>query len=418
MIVLHPKYKPLFANDTRYHVISGGRGSGKSYSVALYLLLLTFEQKRTILFARYTMSSVAISIFPEFTDKIETLELNEIFEITKSEIINKSTGSKIIFKGIKAGSGVQTANLKSIANVDTLVIDESEEIPDEETFDKIDLSVRSNSHFNKIIVLFNPTTKASWLYERFFQKNNVSGGSNRVTDDTTFIHTTYLDIIDKLPESFIKQIEKMKRQNQEKYNHIVMGGFLDAAEGVIFQNWSYGEFPEESDWECGADFGWSVDPNTLVKVHIDTHSKTLYVKECLYKTGLTTSELASLFKVTAGNRLIVADSAEGRLIEEVKRTGVNIKPCVKGAGSVKEGVLLLQDFKWVVDASSSNLVKELNNYVWAEKGEKPVDMYNHIIDAIRYIVTHRLKEKKVAKFAISGVNKVRNFRTSQALRRE
>jgi len=372
MIKLNDKYKPLFINKTRYYCISGGRGSGKSYSVALYLLLLTFERSRTILFARYTMTSVAISIFPEFIDKIETLGLEDLFEVTKSEIINKNTGSKIIFKGIKAGSSQQTANLKSIANIDTLVIDESEEIPDEETFDKIDLSVRSNRHFNKIIVMFNPTSKASWLYERFYESRGVKNGTNLITSDITYIHTTYEDIEDKLPDSFLNQVKRMKKDNPKKYEHIILGGFLDRAEGVIFNNWSVGDFNEDSDWELGADFGWSNDENTLVKVSIDNKTKTIWLKEELYKTGLTTTELSNIFKRVAGNKLIVADSAEGRLIEEVRRTGVNIKPCVKGAGSVKEGILLMQDYDLIIDPSSTNLIKELNNYVWAEKGEKPI----------------------------------------------
>lgn len=376
------------------------RGSGKSYSVALYLLLLTFENSRTILFARYTMTSVAISIFPEFIDKIQTLELDDLFEITKSEIINKLTGSKIIFKGIKAGSGQQTANLKSIANIDTLVIDESEEIPDEETFDKIDLSVRSNRHFNKIILMFNPTSKASWLYQRFYESRGIKEGTNLITDDITYIHTTYEDIEDKLPESFLKQVKRMKLDNPQKYKHIILGGFLDKSEGVIFNNWEIGDFNEDSDWECGADFGWSEDPSTLVKVSIDNKRKIIWLKEELYEIGKTTSELSYIFRIVAGNKLIIADSAEGRLIEEIKRTGVNIKPCVKGAGSVKEGLLLMQDYKLIIDPLSKNLIKELNNYIWAERGEKPVDMYNHLIDAARYLIMHRLKKPAIQKYKI------------------
>jgi len=204
MILINDKYKPLFDKKTRYNVISGGRGSGKSFSVALYLLLLTFEESRTILFSRYTMTSIAISIFPEFRDKIDMLNLGDIFNITKSEIINMQTGSKIIFRGIKTGSSVQTANLKSIANVDTLVIDEAEEIPNEDTFDKIDLSIRSSLHFNKIILLFNPTTKASWIYERFYEKRGIKDGCNLVTKDITYIHTTYLDIDEKLLDTLVE----------------------------------------------------------------------------------------------------------------------------------------------------------------------------------------------------------------------
>lgn len=400
MILLNDKYKPLFENKTRYNVISGGRGSGKSFSVALYLLLLTFEDSRTILFARYTMTSIAISIFPEFKDKIEMLNLESIFDITKSEIINKKTGSKIIFRGIKTGSSIQTANLKSIANVDTLVIDEAEEIPDEETFDKIDLSIRSSKHFNKIIILFNPTTKASWIYERFYEKRSIMGGCNMITDDVTYIHTTYKDVEDKLPDSLLESIRRRMVEDPKWYEHIILGGFLDVAEGVIFDNWEIGDFNEDSDWECGADFGWSNDPNTLVKVSIDQKRKIIWLKEELYKTGLTTDELGNIFRNVAGSKLIIADSAEGRLIEEIKRSGINIKPCVKGAGSVKEGVLLMRGYKIIVDSNSKNMIKELNNYVWAEKGERPIDMYNHLIDAARYIITHRLKKPNVQKYKI------------------
>lgn len=400
MILLNDKYKPLFENKTRYNVISGGRGSGKSFSVALYLLLLTFEDSRTILFARYTMTSIAISIFPEFKDKIEMLNLESIFDITKSEIINKRTGSKIIFRGIKTGSSIQTANLKSIANVDTLVIDEAEEIPDEETFDKIDLSIRSSKHFNKIIILFNPTTKASWIYERFFEKRGIDGGTNLIKDDVTYIHTTYKDVEDKLPDSLLESIRRRQAEDPDWYRHIILGGFLDVAEGVIFNNWEIGDFNEDSDWEAGADFGWSNDPNTLIKVSIDNKNKVIWLKEELYKTGLTTTELSNIFKNVVGNKLIIADSAEGRLIEEIKRTGVNIRPCVKGAGSVKEGILLMRDYKIIVDSSSKNLIKEFNNYVWAEKGEKPIDMYNHLIDAARYIISHRLKKPQIQKYRI------------------
>lgn len=351
------------------------------------------------------MSSVAISIFPEFIDKIETLGLSSIFEITQSEIINTLTGSKIIFKGIKAGSGQQTANLKSIANVDTLVVDESEEIPDEATFDKIDLSIRSNRHFNKIIILFNPTTKASWIYERFFQSAGVEPGNNTVKGNTTYIHTTYLDIRNMLPQNFLETIERMKKDNPKKYKHVMLGAFLDVAEGVVFSNWRLGEFPEDSDYDLGADFGWSNDPNTLVKVLLDDKRKQIHVKECLYQTGLQTGDLARIFKEHAGNRLIVADSQEGRLIEEIRRHGLNIKPCTKGAGSVIEGIVLLQDYEIIVDPSSTNLIKELNNYVWAERGSKPVSMYDHLIDPIRYLVTHRTKHKKVQRYSISGIRR-------------
>lgn len=401
MIKLNQKYKPLFKNTTRYNVVTGGRASGKSYSIATYLLLLTFESNRIILFARYTMTSVAISIFPEFIDKIETLGLNEMFEVTKSEIINKTTGSKIIFKGIKAGSSQQSANLKSISGVDTLVIDESEEIYDENVFDKIDFSVRSNRHFNKIILLLNPTTKEHWIYKRFFEENGVNPGENVVKDDVTLIHTSYLDIQDRLPQSLIKSFTKMKENNPNKYNHIVMGGWLDKAEGVIFNNWEIGEFTTELDYGFGMDFGFSSDPTTLTKVAIDNKNKIIYLEELLYKEGLTTTEIYNIIVKQVARKQIIADNAEPRLIEELKRKGLNIIPCVKGAGSIAEGITLMQDYKIVVSPNSTNIVKELNNYIWNDKKSGvPIDFYNHSLDGIRYYVSHIAKKPNIQKYKI------------------
>ena len=401
MIKVNPKYKSLFENTHRYHLVSGGRASGKSYTVALYLLLLTLEKNNVILFARYTMTSVSISVFPEFIDKIESLGLQDLFEITNNEIINKQTGSKIIFKGIKTGSSIQTANLKSISNLNVVVIDECEEIPTEEVFDKIDLSARRKDKFNKIILIFNPTSKAHWLYERFYESQGVEAGVTTQTDDTNYIHTTYLDNYKHLSDSIIKQIEKIRDTNINKYNHIILGAFLDVAEGVILSNWEYGEFNNDLEYGYGMDFGYNTDPTTLCKVAIDKKNMVIYLDEILYKPGLTTPQIYSMINGEVTNKLIVADNAEGRLIDELKKTGINIKACTKGAGSVAEGVKLLQDYKLVITKTSTNLAKELNNYIWHDKrSNTPIDFYNHLIDAIRYYVTDKTKNPTITKFKI------------------
>lgn len=400
-VILNDKYKKLFTSSTRFYVLTGGRGSSKSFSVAYWCALtLLFERGHTILFTRYTMKSAHISIIPEITSKIELMGHLDKFDITKDSITSKTTGSTILFRGIRTSSGDQSANLKSLQGVTTWILDEAEELMSEETFDKINLSVRQKGKQNRVILLLNPSTKAHWIYERFFQSKGVEPGSNITKDDTTYIHTTYLDNKDNLDLSFLKELENTKTNNVVKYNHIILGGWLDKAEGVIFNNWELGEFNEDSDWEAGADFGWSQDPNTLIKVSIDNKNKMIWLKEELYKTGLTTTELSNIFRDVIGRRLIIADSAEGRLIEEVKRTGVNIKPCVKGAGSVKEGILLMKDYRMIIDPNSSNLIKELNNYIWSEKNEKPIDMYNHLLDAARYIISHRLKKPQIQKYRI------------------
>jgi len=391
---LHPKYQNLFTHTGKYNVVTGGRGSGKSFAISVFLVLLTFEAGHKILFTRLTMISANISIIPELVAKIELLGLSQHFRITKNEIINITSGSSIMFMGIRSSNGDNTARLKSIAGITTLVVEEAEELIDETIFDKINLSIRTAGIQNRVILLLNPATKTHWIYNRFFESKGIPAGFNGISNDTCYIHSTYLDVIDELSQEFIRDIESVKYNNPDKYNHIVLGGWLDKSEGVIFTNWEYGTFPNDVDTFFGADWGWSIDPSTLIEVHIDKKNRNIYLKEHLYEKGLTTTQLTKVFKKACGDKLIVADSAEGRLIDEIKSNGVNIKQCKKGAGSVKDGIGLMKDYKLIVDKNSLNLADELNNYAWKENGETPIDKYNHLIDAARYIVTHLLKNTK------------------------
>ena len=388
---LKKKYAPLFASNNRYYVVTGGRGSGKSYSVNTFLLLLTYEKNEIILFTRFTLTSAHVSIIPEFLDKIETANLSNDFYITKDEIVNKTTGSKIIFKGIKTSSGNQTANLKSLAGITCFVLDEAEELTDEDIFDKIDFSIRSKLKQNRVILVLNPATKESWIYQRFFESKGIEAGSNVIKGDTTYIHTTYLDNLKNLSESFLTQIETIKERRPDKYKHQILGGWLDKAEGVIFTNWNIGKFKDLGSVVYGQDFGFSNDPTTLVATSIDAQNKIIYLKLHLYQTGLTTSDIYRLNKSIAGDNLIVADSAEPRLINELRDKGLNILEAVKGQGSVTHGITLLQDYDLIIDEDSVDLIKELNNYSWLERKSKtPQDKYNHAIDAIRYAVGYQL----------------------------
>lgn len=221
-------YQPLFINppQTRYFVVTGSRGSGKSYTVNLFLLNLTYEEGHVILFTRFTLVSAFISIIPEFLDKIELLGKQDDFEVTQSEIINKKTGSKILFRGIKTSSGINTANLKSIAGVTTFIIEEAEELIDEDVFDRIDLSVRDKSKPNRVIMIMNPSYKSHWIYKRFVSRPNP--------EYFTHIHTTYLDNLDNLSESFIEAAERTKKENMTRYKHLFLGEWLDDAEGLLW----------------------------------------------------------------------------------------------------------------------------------------------------------------------------------------
>ena len=399
-IDLHKKYQPLFKDKTRYYVVTGGRGSGKSFGVALRLLLLTYEPNEKILFSRYTMTSANVSIIPEFLEKIDMMGVESDFRVTKDEIINLTTNSSIMFKGIKTSSGNQTAALKSLTGLTCWVLDEAEELVDQEVFDKINLSIRSKLKHNKVILILNPSTKEHWVYDRFFETQGVEGGWNGVKGDTTYIHSTYKDNKDNLDESFLNDIFKMKLERPDKYEHQILGGWLEKAEGVIFNNWKVGQFMRLETSCFGQDFGFSEDPTVLVEVSYDGNRRKLYVRERYGSTDLTAATIASKNIQHAGNGLIMADSADPRLVSEIRSRGCNIRAVKKRNGSILSGIALMQDLEIVVDPNSKEIIKELNNYCWHTNGIKPIDSYNHRMDAIRYALTKLHVQRKSGNYSL------------------
>ena len=397
---LNKKYSVLFSSNCRYYIITGGRGSGKSYAVTVFLTLLTMAQGIRVLFTRYTMVSAHLSIIPEFLEKIGLLGYDSIFSINKSEVVNESTKSDILFRGIKTSSGNQTGNLKSLTNVSNWILDEAEELVDENIFDTIDLSIREKNIQNRIILILNPTTKEHWIYKRFFEDKGIQAGFNGIKDNVCYIHSTYLDNKQNLSDSFLQRIYTLKQNNPKKYLHKILGGWLDKAEGVVFDNWTIGEFnPDNLQTSCGMDFGFSIDPDSLTEIAIDKRKMKIYIKEHIYRNGLKSHELAKIILDKVENKLIIADSAEPRLIEDLRHLGVNIRPVKKG--TIESGITRMQDYQLVVTAESTNIAKELNNYVYADKGSKLyVDNYNHAIDGIRYNVIYHLDNPNLGKYYV------------------
>ena len=210
-----------------------------------------------------------------------------------------------------------------------------------------------------------------------------------------------MDCLEFTPEETINTFEYIKETNPVKYNHVVLGGWLDKAEGVVFENWKYGKFnPDNLQVSYGQDFGFSIDPTTLVAVAINWKAKKLYAKLLHYDKDKGTSDVVNICKQVPPNALIIADSAEPRLISDVRMTGVNITPCVKGQGSVLAGISLLSDFELIIDKDSYKLHKELNNYVWSDRKSKtPIDAFNHAIDPIRYVASWQKHSRKTVRYS-------------------
>ena len=421
---LSKKFEPLFRwlsclpEDPLFKVnkvvITGGRFSQKSFAVGTFACVAAKDYHHRALYTRYTLTAAEDSIVPEFSEKVEMLNAYDAFNINKDRIEGTRNNSKILFKGIKTSSGNQTANLKSLKNFSMFILEEAEEMPSFEDWNKIYLSIRANDVRNLSILLLNPATKEQWIYKEFFEENGVTEAFNGIINNILFIHAEYLDMERELiPDNIWEDFEEKRiayeiyestlateRENLPPktikaaiyYKHVIKGGWLDKAEGVIITDWIWGEFQEIGTPVYGQDFGFSIDPTTLVQTSIDRNAKKIYVKEHLYKPHMKTTDIATHNLRVAGQHLIYADSAEPRLITEVRDYGCNIKETIKGPGSIIAGIAILQDYTLVVDPSSINIGKELNNYVWHDKKSKtPLDLFNHLIDAIRYAVYPQLK---------------------------
>ncbi len=228
-MIFSDKYEPLWSKNYRYAIISGGRGSAKSFTVQTFLRDLTYQPNQKIAVTRYTMTSAEKSIIPEFTGKIEAEGLGGHFSLNGRTYTNNTSDSQLYFMGLKTSSGVQTASLKSIEGLTTWSMEEAEELVEDgtdteaNTFDKIDDSIRKKGAELRTILTWNPSNEDSFIFQRFFKGMGVDITFNGVVDDVLYIYTTYEDNIENLHPSFIKKAEKLKIMNPPRYNHIYKG---------------------------------------------------------------------------------------------------------------------------------------------------------------------------------------------------
>lgn len=399
-------------------LVSGGRDSGKSYALSCWNPIAAKDYTHRILYTRQTMSSTDSSITEALDNRIEMLgygsdfiQANKIYSLTNDKV------GKIVITGQKTSSGTQTAKLKSLEDFSVFETDEGEELESYDGWIKVKRSMRAKDVQTLSIIVFNPPTVDHWLYSQFYEE--VPAGFNGIKNKILYIHSTYLDNgKDNMTESNWNEYEDLRKDyelylnttsserhllpkkvesNYKEYKYKIIGGFRLKAEGVVISNWSMGAFnPNNLQVSYGQDYGFSNDPTTLVAVSIDKKLKKIYVKELLYKPHLTTTQISDINKANCGGSLIVADSAEPRLISEISRMGCNVTPVKKPPGSISAGVMLLQDYEIIVEENSSNIVKEFNNHIYADKGSKTYkDTYNHLIDSIRYNVYFHLAQINV-----------------------
>lgn len=389
-------------------LLYGGRDSGKSFAESVFIPTAVKKFNHRVLYTRYTMNSTDQSISEALTERIRLLNYENEFDFANNTytLKNKEKKGKIFITGQKTSSLNQTAKLKSLEDFSIFVTDEAEEIKTFEEWDKIRKSIRAKDVQCLNMLVFNPPTREHWLFTEFFEDVGIKEGFTGFMDNVLYVHTTYLDNLENIAEHNLKEYKRLKKaydtylsltveekdvapkklkKDYNKYKHVVLGGFMETAEGVIFEDWEYGEFPENIPSCYGIDFGFS-DEDALVRTAVDYSAKKIYVEEKLYKNNIGSNDLgAILIKICGHTDLIVGDAAQKRLINDLYEMGLNIVKCKKGGGSVERGIKTIQGYTIIVCGDSPNVVKSLNNYVWHDKrAGVPRHEWSHIPDAIRY----------------------------------
>lgn len=348
--------------------------------------------------ARYTQASLKKSIYQDILDMAEMLGITSWLDISGDTISCKYNKNKIVTHSMKIGDGAMQARGKGLSGITHLLIDEATEIKSEYEYIKLTDSIRTKGYERKIFILFNPEAKSHWLHQRFF----IDGKPNpKWFNDHCFIHTTFRDNPELDP---VKAREYANYELLEpiRYKYEIEGNWHDYVQGRVFDNWVFEYDPHpEAETIYGLDFGFSNDPCALIKV--SKRNNKIWAKELLYETGMTNGDIVETFASFGITKqdLIVADSAEPKSIEEIKRMGYNIKPAAKGPDSIRAGINKIRACEVFVDPASKNLIAEYQNYAWKKDTNRPIDEWNHLIDAFRYSLS--LEKQTVKRFAISGI---------------
>jgi phage terminase large subunit len=383
-----PEAFQFLAQPARYKVAYGGRGSAKSWSVARVLCLLAASKPIRILCARELQSSIRDSVHRLLADQIEALNLSARLEIQNAEIRGVN-GSLFIFEGLRHN----TTKIKSMEGIDICWVEEAERVS-EESWKILVPTIRKPG--SEIWVTFNPEQETDPTYTRFVKNPPPDAIVRKVNHDQN----------PWFPIELRKEMEYDYRVDPDSAAHIWGGECKKIGDAQVLKGkWTIGDFTPEADWNgpyYGADWGFSQDPTTLVRMWI--HKRTLYIEYEAYGVGVEITETPALFDNVPGSRkhTIRADSARPETISYMKRQGFNIMAAKKGPGSVEDGIAHLRGYeKIIIHPRCKYAAQEARLYSY--KVDKltgdilPIllDANNHIIDAIRYGLEPVIKPAKL-----------------------
>ena len=378
--IFNEAYLPYLTDYShRYEVYYGGAGSGKSVFIAQKILFKALNDKRKVLIVRKTLNSQKDSCWRLILEQLSQWQIRSLCKVRITDFtIELPNGSTLLFKGLD-----DSERIKSIVGITDIWIEEATELI-EEDFDQLDLRLRARASDLQMFVSFNPISKVNYVYRKWFADTAVVG------EDTLIVKTTYKDNR-FLPEEYIKSLEKRIHTNPTYYKIYALGEFC-SLDKLVYNNWRVEAFepPKDGKLIVGLDFGFTNDPTAIVASIVK--GDDIFIFKEFTGTGKTNQQIAEIItSMGFAKSTIIADSAEPKSVAEIKRCGIQrIKESTKGKDSIIHGIQRLQGYNLIVHPSCENIIMELENYSWikdkttGEYTNKPIDMFNHSLDALRY----------------------------------
>mgnify|MGYP003562277315 CR=1 FL=1 len=403
-------YGEFWRCKKRYRVVKGSRASKKSKTMALWLIfnLMKYPQANALVVRKVfgTLKNSCYSDLKWATDKLKVSNLWK-FKSQPLEVTFLPTGQKILFRGFDDPLKITSISVPHGA-LCWVWIEEAYELMDESAFNMLDESIRGivpNGLFKQITITMNPWNERHWIKSRFFDNKD---NENIFTSTTNYKCNEWLDSND------YKLFIDMKRNNPKRYQVAGLGEW-GVVDGLIYENWEEKEFNwrqlllnnENLKTVFGLDFGYTNDPTAFFCGILDNENKKIYVFDEIYEKGLQNTKICTLITQKGFRKeKITADSAEPKSIDQLKGLGMDrIRGAKKGKDSINNGIQFIQDYKIIIHPKCVNFITEINNYSWEKDRfgkslNKPIDDFNHLMDAMRYALEEYTQKASAIKFGI------------------
>lgn len=391
-------YKAFWHFKGRYRVVKGSRASKKSKTTALWYIYNLMKYKdANLLVVRKTFRTLKDSCFKELKWAVKRLKVEHLWDFTLSplEAVYKPTGQRIYFRGLDDPLKV-TSIAVDVGCLCWMWIEEAYEIMKEDDFNILDESIRGETPeglFKQITLTFNPWNERHWIKKRFF---DCEPDEDILAITTNYMCNEWLDAAD------LKVFETMKKNNPRRYAVAGLGGW-GIVDGLVYENWKEEAFTLEDIKDCqsafGLDFGYTNDPSAFFVGFVDLENKKLYVWDEFYEKGMSNRRICErITDMGYKKERITADSAEPKSIDELNGFGLRVKGAEKGKDSILNGIQWIQDLEIIIHPRCVNFLTEISNYTWDKdkfdnKLNKPIDNFNHLMDAMRYALEKYIKRK-------------------------